>query len=175
MAIVLDQRGVALRKGPFWRKEANRHRKLQQRNGQSREQRLKQPRRAGHYIIIAARGQFVRESLPVGRTRPVASFCSRERATGGKRHGDGEHGETARACGIFDRSNLGSHRFQSGYGDLSSRGLTASASRLFARATLPLCSLPRLATVATLFHSGQRNHYGAEITSTISPFGERAS
>src|SRR5947208_8770552 len=111
MTIVLDQGGVPLRKGPFWRKEANRHRKLQQCNDQSREQRLKQPRRAGHYIIIAARGQFVRESLPVGWTRSAASFTSRQGATGGKRHRNGEHGKTARACGIFGRSNLGSHRF----------------------------------------------------------------
>src|SRR5207249_10791655 len=111
MAIVLDQRGVPLRKRPFWRKQANRRRKLQQCNDQSREQRLKQPRRAGHYIIIAARGKFVRESLPLGRTRSVASVTSRQSATGGKRHRNGKHGKTERACGTLERRNLGSHRF----------------------------------------------------------------
>src|SRR5256885_14531896 len=111
MAVVLNQRGVPLRKGPFWRKEANRHRKLQQCNDQSREQRLKQPRRAGHYIIIAARGQFVRESLPVGWTRSVASFTNRQGATGGEHHRKGEHGKNARGGGVFDRSKLGAPRF----------------------------------------------------------------
>src|SRR5947208_12240937 len=83
MAIVLDQRGVPLRKRPFWRKQANRHRKLQQCNDQSREQRLKQPRRAGHYIIIAARGQFVRESLPVGWTRLLRALPTSRDPTAG--------------------------------------------------------------------------------------------
>src|SRR5256886_17393350 len=103
MAIVLDQRGVPLRKRPFWRKQANRHRKLQQCNDQSREQRLKQPRRAGHYIIIAARGQFVRESLPVGWTRSVASFTNRQGATGGENPKKGEDGKTGRAGGGFHK------------------------------------------------------------------------
>src|SRR5204863_9406913 len=121
MAIVLDQRGVPLRKRPFWRKQANRHCKLQECNDQSREQRLKQPRRAGHYIIIAERGHFVRESLPEEWTRSVATFSNRQTATGRKRYRNRERGKTARACGIFDRSNLVSHRFQSGHADLSSR------------------------------------------------------
>src|SRR2546430_7049215 len=106
MAIVLDQRGVPLRKRPFWRKQANRHRKLQQCNDQSREQRLKQPRRAGHYIIIAARGQFVRESLPVGWTRSVASFTNRQGATGGKTPRNRKHRKKCRMSRILDKHKL---------------------------------------------------------------------
>ncbi len=51
------------------------------------------------------------------------------------------------------------------------QSLTANAPCLFASAALPFRFLPRLTTLATLLRSGQRDYYGPEMTSTISPFG----
>ena len=72
ITIVLDQRGVPLGKGTFRRKEAHRHHELQQGNDESREQRPQQPKRAGHYMIIAARGLFVREGFGITESRIVS-------------------------------------------------------------------------------------------------------
>ena len=176
ITIVLDQRQVALRKGAFWREQAHRHRKLQQGNDESREQRSEQPTRAGHYIIIAARSPFVRESPPVGRTRPAvrrASFCSRDSTVSGKRQRDRECNETTTVSGSFGRGNLGSHCFQNVYAGVN-RSFTADARLLFARATLPAdYFLPPWQFLSPNFPS--LDYYEPEMTRTISPFGGWAS
>src|SRR5436190_6825291 len=81
IAIVLDKGGIAVRKRPFRRKQAHRHRDLHQSHEQSRKQRLKRGRRASHD------------------------------GTSGKRRGDRKALEIARTCRSFGKRNLKSHFF----------------------------------------------------------------
>src|SRR5439155_13352464 len=81
IAIVLDKGGIAVRKRPFRRKQADRHRDLHQSHEQSRKQWLKRRRRASHEV------------------------------TSGKRRGDRKALEIARTCRSFGKGNLKSHFF----------------------------------------------------------------
>src|SRR5262245_13172286 len=107
IAVVLNQRGVALGHGLFWSEQNHRHYNLQKRNGKSREHRRKEARQAGHYMIIAEGNQPARETLNAAPT-----FSSRFSDPDPRLRRNDKPSRMPTTCEAFGSGNLGSHRFQ---------------------------------------------------------------